>query len=46
VPLFEGVDNDKLVWSYDNHGCDSVKSGYNLLMKLSGRGEVLTTLED
>jgi hypothetical protein len=40
--ILKVVDNDQLVWYYDNHGCYSVKSGYNLLIKLTGRGEVLT----
>jgi hypothetical protein len=47
VSLFEVVDNDQLVWSYHNHDYDyySVKSEYNLLMKLIGIGEVLTPPE-
>jgi hypothetical protein len=41
VPLFDMVEDDKLVWYDDDCGNYSVKSGYNLLLTYIGRVEAL-----
>jgi ribonuclease HI len=37
IPLFELSEQDKLVWMDDVHGQYNVKSGYNLLLKCTGK---------
>jgi hypothetical protein len=38
VPLLELVRDDKLIWSEENDGVYSVRSGYRKLMKVRNRG--------
>jgi ribonuclease HI len=37
IPLFTMIEQDKLVWMDDAHGQYNVKSGYNLLLKHTGK---------
>jgi ribonuclease HI len=39
IPLFNLIEEDKLVWVDSTHGEYSVRSGYNLMMNVSGRFE-------
>jgi ribonuclease HI len=38
VPLFDMVEEDKLIWNDSMHGEYSVKSGYNMLLDIIGKG--------
>jgi hypothetical protein len=38
IPLFDIVEEDKLVWNDNMHGQYSVKSGYNVLLESIGKG--------
>ncbi|CAJ2668017.1 unnamed protein product [Trifolium pratense] len=46
IPLFDMIEEDKLVWYNDIHGQYNVKSGYNMMITSTGRGEEGTTQED
>jgi ribonuclease HI len=46
VPLFNLVDEDKLIWFDSTHGQYSVRSGYNLMMNISGGFKAAATNED
>ncbi|GAU14523.1 hypothetical protein TSUD_250650 [Trifolium subterraneum] len=37
IPLFDMVEEDKLVWADGLHGNYSVKSGYNLMLNITGK---------
>jgi hypothetical protein len=37
TPLFDMVEDDKLIWSDSMHGQYSVKSVYNMLINVTGR---------
>jgi hypothetical protein len=37
IPLFDEVEEDKLIWCDNIHGQYSVKSGYNLMFNVSGK---------
>jgi hypothetical protein len=38
IPLFDIVEEDKLIWNDSMHGDYSVKSGYNMLLDTVGKG--------
>jgi hypothetical protein len=40
------VDEDKLIWVDNVHGDYNVKSGYNLMLNITGRMEELVQKED
>ncbi|PNX85693.1 aldo-keto reductase family 4 member c9-like protein [Trifolium pratense] len=42
VPTFESVQQDKLIWNEDRDECYSVKSGYNVTMRIKEQGLPLT----
>jgi hypothetical protein len=46
IPLFNLIEEDKLVWVDSTHGQYSVRSGYNLMMNISGRFEETASNED
>jgi hypothetical protein len=37
IPLLDVIEEDKLVWHDDIHGHYSVKSGYSLMQKMTGK---------
>jgi hypothetical protein len=37
IPLFNLIEEDKLIWDDSTHGQYGVRSGYNLMMNFSGR---------
>jgi ribonuclease HI len=39
IPLFDMIEEDKLIWIDSMHGQYSVKSGYHMLMNVTGRVE-------
>ncbi|GAU43259.1 hypothetical protein TSUD_134030 [Trifolium subterraneum] len=39
IPLFDMIEEDKLVWVDSAHGQYSVKSGYNLMINITGKME-------
>jgi hypothetical protein len=39
IPLFDTVEEDKLIWMDNLHGQYSVKSGYNLMINITGKLE-------
>jgi hypothetical protein len=43
IPLFDMVEEDKLVWNDNMHGQYSVKSGYNVLLESIGKGAMTTS---
>ncbi|KAK2388665.1 Ribonuclease H superfamily protein [Trifolium repens] len=43
IPLFDMVEEDKLVWNDNTHGQYSVKSGYNVLLESIGKGVMPTS---
>jgi hypothetical protein len=45
VPLFNMIEEDKLVWFDNIHGEYSVKSGYNLMLNFSGEFKVWKVME-
>jgi ribonuclease HI len=46
IPLFDMVEEDKLLWVDNLYGHYSVKSGYKLMLDISGRMENLAQQED
>jgi hypothetical protein len=46
IPLLNLVEDDKLVWVDSTHGEYSVRSGYNLMMNVSGRFAAIANNED
>jgi ribonuclease HI len=46
TPLFEMVEEDKLLWMDSPHGTYNVKSGYNLLCDFSGKLQSVDTQDD
>jgi ribonuclease HI len=46
IPLFDMVENDKLVWVDSTHGQYSVKSGYKLMLHVTGKVEVMSQQDD
>jgi hypothetical protein len=38
IPLFDTIEEDKLIWNDSLHGEYSVKSGYNMLLDVIGKG--------
>jgi hypothetical protein len=45
IPLLDVIEEDKLVWHDDIHGHYSVKSGYSLMQKMTGKVDSLTAQE-
>ncbi|XP_045802597.1 uncharacterized protein LOC123896226 [Trifolium pratense] len=43
VPLFNMVDEDKLIWTDSTNGNYSVKSGYKLIMNITGKVDVVSS---
>jgi ribonuclease HI len=46
TPLFDMIENDKLIWMDSTQGNYSVKSGYNLLCNISGRLDDAASRDD
>jgi hypothetical protein len=46
IPLFDVIKEDKIVWYDDMHGQYNVKSGYNLMISSTGRGEKVSDQDD
>jgi ribonuclease HI len=46
IPLFNLIEEDKLIWVDSTHGQYSVRSGYNLMMNISGRFKDQANNED
>jgi hypothetical protein len=46
TPLFDMVEEDKLLWMDSPHGTYNVKSGYNLLCNFSGKLQGADTQDD
>jgi ribonuclease HI len=45
TPLFDIIEEDKLIWNDSLHGEYSVKSGYNMLLDVIGKGLNMTSQE-
>ncbi|PNX78310.1 heat shock protein [Trifolium pratense] len=43
VPLFNMIDEDKLIWTDSTNGNYSVKSGYKLIMNITGKVDVVSS---
>jgi hypothetical protein len=46
IPLFDMLDEDKLVWVDSPYGHYSVKSGYKLMLNVIGKGVIASQQED
>jgi hypothetical protein len=46
IPLFDLLDEDKLVWVDNSYGHYSVKSGYKLLLNVTGKRVEASQQED
>ncbi|PNY14675.1 ribonuclease H [Trifolium pratense] len=46
IPLFDMIEEDKLIWIDSTNGCYSVKSGYNLMMNVTGKVNVVPQQTD
>jgi hypothetical protein len=46
IPLFDMLDEDKLVWVDSPYGHYSVKSGYKLMLNVIGKGVITSQQED